>query len=310
MTPLQAGQIKGNWATLVLPLNSDDSIDYSLLSHEVDLLISIGVDGIYSNGSAGEFYNITEGEFDSCTQILADKCNAASINFQIGISHMSPLTSLERLKRAKYFCPSALQVILPDWFVPTMEESRTFLKKMEQEADGIGLVLYNPPHAKKQLTRKEIQALKAVVQGLVGIKVTGGGRAWFQEMKKNVDNLSVFIPGHQLATGIKNGAHGAYSNMACLNPMAAQKWYNLALIDLDKALELAYRINTFIEQYIMPLIVQEKYSNMAVDKFLVHLGGWLELNPRLRWPYRSIDRKMVESIKPHGKKLIPEFFVG
>ena len=59
MQPLNATEIIGNWATLLLPLNEDDSIDYSLLAEEIDLMIAFGVSGIYSNGTAGEFYNQT-----------------------------------------------------------------------------------------------------------------------------------------------------------------------------------------------------------------------------------------------------------
>lgn len=308
MTPLRFNEIKGNWATLVLPINCDNSIDYDLLAHEIDLLISMGVDGIYSTGSTGEFFNLTEREYDICCELLANKCNSAAMNFQIGASHMSPIISLERLKRAKPLNPSAFQVILPDWFCPTLNEAIVFLEKMEMMADGIGLVLYNPPQAKKQLKFEEIRILKKAIDGLVGLKLAGGDLMWYQDMKDCNQPLSFFIPGHQLATGIKFGAFGSYSNMACLNPLAAQIWYEMTLVDLNKAFELEKRINLFIDKYIVPLIISEKYSNMAVDKFLTYLGGWSGIPTRMRWPYRSIDSNVVKRIKPFGQQLIPEFF--
>jgi dihydrodipicolinate synthase/N-acetylneuraminate lyase len=45
----------GTWATLLLPINLHDSVDYIRLGKEIDVLIASGVDGIYSNGTAGEF---------------------------------------------------------------------------------------------------------------------------------------------------------------------------------------------------------------------------------------------------------------
>ncbi len=140
MTPLKPTEIYGNWATLLLPLNSDDSINYSQLQDEIDRLISFKVDGIYSNGTAGEFYNQTEEEFDQINAILAKKCNAAGMPFQIGCSHMSPEISRQRLQRAKLLEPSAIQVILPDWFMPTMSEIVDFLKVLAKIADPIGLI--------------------------------------------------------------------------------------------------------------------------------------------------------------------------
>ena len=56
MIPLHPKQIRGNWATLLLPINSDQSIDFARLKAEILYLIEARVDGIYSNGSAGEFY--------------------------------------------------------------------------------------------------------------------------------------------------------------------------------------------------------------------------------------------------------------
>lgn len=309
MKPLKWEGIKGNWATLILPINSDESIDYSLLAQEIDLLIDANVDGIYSNGSAGEFYNVTEEEFDKVSELLATKCNRASVDFQIGASHMSPILSIERLRRTVDLKPSAIQVILPDWFVTTDEESIIFLKKMEEEANGIGLVLYNPPHAKKNLTLQEIGVLKENVPGLIGVKVAGGDSDWYKMLNSITSELSVFIPGHHLATGIKSGCHGAYSNMACLNPVAAQNWYhNMVSGQLEQALELERRIVEFLDKYVTPLMITKGYSNMAMDKLLMQIGGWLKFNPKLRWPYKGVDLDTVAKIRPGAEKMLPEFF--
>ena len=51
MHPLSSSEIRGNWATLLLPLNADDSIDYGLLAAELDHFIAARVSGVYSNGT-------------------------------------------------------------------------------------------------------------------------------------------------------------------------------------------------------------------------------------------------------------------
>ena len=84
MNPLKSEEIFGNWATLLLPINDDDTINYKKLEHEIDVLIGMRVNGIYSNGTAGEFYNQTEEEFDIVNTIFAEKCNASGMPFQIG----------------------------------------------------------------------------------------------------------------------------------------------------------------------------------------------------------------------------------
>lgn len=310
MKPLSSEEIYGNWATLLLPVNPDNSIDYPALEAEIELLIFMNVNGIYSNGTAGEFYNQTEAEFDRVSGILADKCNAAGMPFQIGCSHMSPLLSLERVRRAVSLKPSAIQVILPDWFPPGMSEIIDYLEVMAAAAAPAGLVLYNPPHAKKKLSPEDFGRIRDADIPLVGCKVAGGDAQWYRSMKELVPGLSLFVPGHQLATGYTLGAAGAYSNVACLHPGMAQQWYELMKTDIDKALELETRIQAFMNGYMVPYIREQAYSNQAVDKFMAALGDWVPITPRLRWPYKWIPEAELAAAREHGRRLLPEFFTA
>ncbi|MCH5720071.1 dihydrodipicolinate synthase family protein [Niabella hibiscisoli] len=156
MQPLTKDTCRGNWGTLLLPIEPDDTIDFSRLSIEIDMLIAAGVDGIYSNGTAGEFHTQTETEFDQISQLLADKCNVANMPFQIGVSHPIPAIMLDRVRRCQSLKPSAYQVILPDWVALSEQEAEHFFIRIAAAADTIPLVLYNPPHAKKYYRPKPL----------------------------------------------------------------------------------------------------------------------------------------------------------
>ncbi len=290
-----------------MPVREDNSIDYERLAAEIDILIRMKVDGIYSNGTAGEFYNQTEREFEQINTLLADKCNAAQMPFQVGCNHMSPQLSLERLKFALTLAPSAVQVILPDWFPPSFKECVRYLEVMAELAGPVGLVLYNPPHAKKRLSPAEFGQLIAAGIPLVGCKVPGGDAGWYAAMKAAAPALSIFVPGHHLATGVRLGAHGAYSNVACIHPLAAQQWYNTMLSDMDKALELEQRLQLFMNRYIVPFISMQGYSNQAADKLLAAIGGWADIGTRLRWPYEGIPAQEVTKLRSACQELLPEF---
>lgn len=308
MKPLCAEQIRGNWATLIVPWNSDDALDLSRLAAEIDTLIAMQVDGIYSHGTAGEFHCQTEDEFDQVSGLLAEKCNAAGMPFQIGVSHMSPQISLGRLQRTVSLEPSAVQVIVPDWFPPTNQEIVTFLQRMAETAGPIGLVLYHPPHAKRSLAPAEIGSFAAEVPSLIGLKTAGGDAAWFAEMRAHLSSLSVFVPGHLLASGFQQGAHGAYSNVACLNPAAAQRWSDQMRTDLPAALEVEQRLRAFMAEHIAPLITRDKFCNAACDRLLGLIGGWAEVGETMRWPYRSIPVSEAQRLRPIAKAMLPEFF--
>ncbi|QGY44257.1 dihydrodipicolinate synthase family protein [Maribellus comscasis] len=310
MKPLQSGEIYGNWATLLLATDKNGDINYSKLNDEIDVLILSNPNGIYSNGTAGEFYSQTEEEFLKVNELLAAKCEKAGIPFQIGVSHMSPQISLQRLKMIKHLLPGAVQIILPDWFPPTLEESIIFLQKMAEQAGNISMVLYNPPHAKKKLQPEEWTFLKKQVPSLMGVKVFdyNSDKQWYESVRKNSEGLSVFIPGHNLATGITLGAHGAYSNVACLNPFTAQKWFNQIQSDLSSALELEKRIKQFMSEVIEPFISKQFFPNHACDRFMALVGGWADVGANLRWPYKSIPDELTEPVRKKARKIIPEFF--
>lgn len=308
MHPLSSAEIFGNWATLLLPIEKNDSINYQKLSEEIDFLIMAKVNGIYSNGTAGEFYNQTEAEFDKISELLAEKCTAASMPFQIGCSHMSPKISLERIKRILPLEPGAIQIILPDWYPPSISEIIAFLQKLAEVASPIGLVLYNPGHAKKKLSPEDFYTIKKTGVNLVGCKLGGGDEEWYKKMKQLNPELSLFIPGHKLATGIGLGASGSYSNVACIHPKAAQVWYDTMSSDMEGALELQTRLQLFIVQQVIPYITERNFSDQAVDKFLAAIGGWADIGTRMRWPYQSIDEKDVKQMRVVCKSILPEFF--
>ncbi len=308
MPPLTASTIRGNWATLLLPIAEGDAIDYARLADTLDHFAAARVNGVYSNGSAGEFYTQSEEEFDCVNQLLAEKCSRAGLPFQIGVSQMSPQLALARLRRAKALQPSAFQVILPDWFVPQFSEILVFLEIMAAAAAPIPLIVYNPPHAKRHLTPAEWLEIADKIPGVAGMKVPGGDAAWYAAMQPVMRRLSVFVPGHLLATGIAQGAHGAYSNVACLSPGGAQRWYDLIVRDPAAGLRVQEKILAFFAEHITPLITRDKFSNMAVDKCLAVAGGWSSLTTRLRWPYRSVPMETALRFRPLVHAAIPELF--
>ncbi|MCH5686909.1 dihydrodipicolinate synthase family protein [Niabella sp. W65] len=309
MQPLHKDTCKGNWGTLLLPIEPDNSIDFSRLSVEIDALIAAAVDGIYSNGTAGEFHTQTETELDQVSQLLAEKCNAANMPFQIGISHSVPVVMLDRIRRTRMLKPSAYQVILPDWVALTDEEARDFLGGISKEAHPVPLVLYNPPHAKRVLSPASYQRLFDAVPALISVKLSDGNLQWYEQMKPLAGRAAIFVPGHHLATGMQHGvAAGAYSNVACINPRAAQRWWQLMQTDITEALRVQNAIQSFFEAYIMPY-AQKGFSNPALDKLLAAAGAWAPVGTRLRWPYSWIAEADVQAVRKGAQQHLPGWFL-
>jgi dihydrodipicolinate synthase/N-acetylneuraminate lyase len=170
------------------------------------------------------------------------------------------------------------------------------------------LVLYHPPHAKQALLPQDYQRLSRAVPRLIGIKVADGDARWYAEMRQYAADLAVFVPGHHLATGMKEGVGtGAYSNVACLSPRGAQHWYRLMQQDIAEALGIEHQIEAFFSRYLMPL-QRAGYSNPALDKVLAAVGGWASIGTRLRWPYRGVPEEVVPDIRRAAQRCLPSFF--
>lgn len=309
MKPLTAAEIHGNWATLLLPIQAGDAIDYGLLAEELEHFVAAKVSGVYSNGSAGEFYTQTEEEFDRVNALLAERCGRAGVPFQIGLSHSSAQIARERLRRAKALAPGAFQVTLPDWFPPSLPEVIAFLEVMAAEAAPIPLIVYNPPHAKRKLVPAEWREIVARVPGVAGMKVAGGDEDWYAAMREVMAKVSVFIPGHLLADGLARGGRGAYSNVACLSPAGAQRWYELCIRDPEAGRALGRRIAAWWQDNIAPLIARDGLANFAADKASAVAGGWLPgMTTRMRWPYRSAELATARAIGESARRELPELF--
>ncbi len=164
--------ISGNWATLLLPIN-DEAIDFEKLSTQIDYYINAVVDGIYSNGTAGEFYTQSEAEFQSINRLLAEKCHKKNMPFQVGACHCHPQEAIERVKFASSLSPTAIQVILPEWFPCSLDVAMVFLEAAAKSANGVNLVLYNPPHAKVRLSAHQLVELYDNIPNLVALSCQG-----------------------------------------------------------------------------------------------------------------------------------------
>ncbi|MBX3539753.1 MAG: dihydrodipicolinate synthase family protein [Chelatococcus sp.] len=302
--------LRGNWATLLLPISDDDSIDFSRLRAEIDVLIDAQVDGIYSNGTAGEFHNQTEAEYDRVQETLATACLSAGMPFVVGACHSDPMVSRQRVARAVSLEPRAIQVILPDWWPLTDAEAVDYLALIAEEARGVPLVLYNPPHAKRVLTPPELRWVLSRAPTVEAVKLGDGDAAWYASAREHLGGISLFVPGHHLATGMREGvAAGAFSNVACLNPRGAQRWTDLMATDIASCLDLEARLQAFIDTHVWPFRRDHGYSNAALDKLLADIGDWAPVGTRLRRPYRFIDAGEARRLRPIARQAVPELFI-
>ena len=309
MAELPANAPRGIWGAVMLAIDSNGQIDWNATEQTIGCLAASSVDGIYSNGTACEFHCQTETEFDRLSDLVATVANRAGVPFQIGISQSNPRVARDRAARVRQLGSSGLQFTLPDWWPPSDDEVLRFASGLAEAIPDVPLILYNPPHAKRRLAIAGIAALRAVVPSIIGAKLPGGGEEWFTEMRRELPGFSVFVPGHTLASGYaQGGAHGSYSNVACLSPTGAVAWWRLIRAGDPAAIELQTRIQSFMTDHVIPFRTRYNVSDAALDKSLAAAGGWAPLGPRLLWPYTSVPDEEIPILANAARRSFPEWF--
>jgi dihydrodipicolinate synthase/N-acetylneuraminate lyase len=306
MPLVSAGDIRGVWATVLLEISPSGDILYDAIGRQIAALARAGVDGVYCNGTATEFHCQTEDQFYRVASATVSAAREAGLPVQVGASHPLALGGLGRLRIAAALAPDAIQVTLPDWTPINLSTAIRFLTTCAEEAAGIPLVLYNPPHAKTVLSPDHLQTVSAEIPSLIGLKCAGGDRAWYAAMAPVLDRLSVFIPGHHYASGVAQGAQGSYSNMACLSPAGAVRWAQQVTEDAIAACDVEKRIGTFMQEAIQPLLTAG-FPGYACDKAMAAAGGWAGLSSRLLWPYEGVPDSAIERIAQAASRHLPEF---
>ncbi|MCB1969806.1 MAG: dihydrodipicolinate synthase family protein [Geminicoccaceae bacterium] len=306
---MTAARLRGVWATVLLDVREDGGIRLEAIDEQVRAFAAAGVDGVYVHGTASEFHCLADGQFEAVSRRFAHAARQAGLPFQIGASHPLPRQAVDRIIFASGLAPAAIQVTLPDWSPIDPPAACRYLEGCAQAAQDMPLVLYNPPHAKTVLTPQDLEKACIAVPSLIGLKCTGGDGHWYAAMRPVLERIAVFIPGHHYASGIASGAHGSYSNMACLDPAAAVAWAGLVRTDADAALDLERRIASFMADAIAPILASG-LPGYACDKAMAAAGGWATITPRLLWPYSGVDGAAVERIREAAAAHIPEFAAG
>ena len=133
---------------------------------------------------------------------------------------------------------------------------------------------------------------------------------WYAEAREHLPGVALFVPGHHLATGIREGvAAGAFSNVACLSPRGAQRWTDLMQTDMDAAIEIEQRICKFMDQHIVPFRQKSGYSNAALDKLLCAIGNWGPVGTRLRFPYRWIGEDEAQRLRAVAEQELTDIMI-
>jgi 4-hydroxy-tetrahydrodipicolinate synthase len=250
--------------------------DAPTVAAAVDVLASCGVRGVAacaSGGTPGDYAKLSEGDWQSAVACLAE---AAGQELLIGVGHPSSEVGLERARRAAEFEPQALIAPLPDDLPPAQFEA--WVVELAARAPECPLILAEgkdpAPWDLRPWNLGLLRSLTQMVPTLAGLALGRHGEDGPEALRGIEEQLALFVPGAEFATGYRHGAVASICEYGCLCPTGAARWFEQMEQDMPAALAFERRWQRFAEDRLRPLRARYRLDQAAVDEALAWAGTW------------------------------------
>jgi 4-hydroxy-tetrahydrodipicolinate synthase len=136
-------QLKGIYAPIVTPFNSDESINYPVLEQLIEYLIANKIAGLVPGGTTGEVYAFTEAERLDIFKFVKEKVNGR-VTLIAGTNSGATRDVIRYSQIAEQMGYDALMVAVPPYSRPNQRELLAHYEAVAK-AVKIPIVLYNFP---------------------------------------------------------------------------------------------------------------------------------------------------------------------
>lgn len=239
--------IKGIIPALVTPFDSNEKVDYGMLSELVNRLIAQGVDGFYSCGSTAECFLLTDDERKKVMETVI-KTVDGRVPVIAHVGNVGTEKTVELAKHAEAAGASAVSSVPPFYYKFSFNEIAGYYESIAKAVD-LPMIVYSIP----AFSGVEITAdnLKTIIDasGAKGLKYTSYNLFELEKIHRRFPDLKLFN-GHDevmlnaLPIGI-DGAIGSTFNVMAPKYIALKKAYEAG--ELSKATAMQGEINDIIE---------------------------------------------------------------
>ncbi|MBL8045666.1 MAG: dihydrodipicolinate synthase family protein [Anaerolineales bacterium] len=173
-------QLKGVYAPIVTPFNSDESINYAALKQVIDYGLANGLAGLVPGGTTGEVYAFTEAERLEIFQFVKDYAGGKT-TLIAGTNSGATRDVIRYSQLAEKMGYEALMVAVPPYSRPNQRELLAHYVAVAQNV-SIPIVLYNFPWRAGTEVGYEVLDGLAQYPHVIGIKEASGDMSRVYEM--------------------------------------------------------------------------------------------------------------------------------
>lgn len=136
-------QLKGIYAPIVTPFNTDETINYPVLAQLIDYLIENGISGLVPGGTTGEVYALSEAERLEIFQFVKDQAKGR-VTLIAGTNSGATREVIRYSQAAEKMGYDALMVAVPPYSRPTQRELLAHYRTVAASTN-LPIILYNFP---------------------------------------------------------------------------------------------------------------------------------------------------------------------
>ncbi|MCB9029898.1 MAG: dihydrodipicolinate synthase family protein [Deltaproteobacteria bacterium] len=216
-------KLRGIYAMLVTPFNSNEDIDYDALRAEVDWCAEVGVDGIVATPSIGEFACLTNEERWKSWEVAGEQADKHGLTKLCTVAAPYTREVLEHCKVAKELKFDGAQLIPPYYWIP--DETEVYRHYQEACATGLPIVIYHNPKLSKFFMSREFVGKLTKIDGVIGMKeVMTDRHIHLESLFKEIDGRApVFTTFRAFTTGMLLGSGGGFINAFAV-PACVKMW--------------------------------------------------------------------------------------
>ncbi len=287
--------LAGIWVPLPVPIDGGGDVDLEAVATTLTLIAESDVTGVASSasgGGAGEYADLSTAEWSPLAEHIASVAADLDLPVAVGVGHADASEMLARAEHAARLDPAAV-------LMPAGEDLAPLVGELAARAPDTPLLLVEPPHD-DLFTPRVIEAMGQAAPNLAGLVLSERGEAGYEDLRRFEEELALWAPDTELATGYRHGATGSVSALSCWDPARAERWFEALESDMPAALAFELTWQRFVEDRLNPLRLRYRASRAALDKALAVAGDHWPLTTRMRWPNEAIPEPIAQGLGTHA----------
>ncbi len=298
MKTMHPDELRGVWAAIPTPWESDLSLDEAALAENVLRYAEAGVPGVYTTDSDGEFYAIELDEFRQFARAFGRAMERTTMQAAMGVTWSHTRGIVDRIHAALDAGIANVHIAFPFWMALAKPDVARFFEDVAKAAPAARWIHYNSRRAHVVLNGWDYaRYAREYPEQLIGTKLVSPELTETMEVLIHAPTLAHFVGDTTMVAGMLAGASGIYSYWVNTLPKwTLGMWRLCQQGNWEAAMDCQRKLVRWETEYVQPLRVPGHFHGI-VGKARGELTSFLLGENRTRPPYYPVAGELIDRLK-------------